>query len=1233
MGACSSSPGSPETPTKKQEKSPASNAVHSATKKSGISSKNGGRKRVEMSPEMAAVPLEQVLHRAASLLEGFQDESQLSKSEITEALNTYKELQRILSVATRTGDWMSKPVIKQQNTLDETTKETGILFHERFQKLQEEIQSAETVQQDMLAAHPAMVRPLTLETVDREIPRNIFFLDNSLRETTVGASQGHSLEEKYAILKSMAETGMQEVILGSFGTKISVDSQISARWKDLGRTFDSAWGFCDIYDWESYDERPLWDDMPKFLEHVKHNSNEAYPFVTPPANIRFDYDKDDLDLLTRASQGFRPNAFGGKSLQKVLEESSSKIHGRIPLGLIMMAGYGICNAIMEVDTTLETFDYQKYDVMARCQFLIKWCHNNLPSRNVSGSDHDKAPRVLVNLRDFTNFQRSPVGRERALHLVDTLSRHTPNRPFGFMMEEPSGWLLPDEVAKLCRMVRLTMQRAGHPHGKFLVHIHMAFGMADMTQLLSLANGADGVWAALTRTGAQVGHACSTVTAVNLFRLGHQQVAKQVNLRKMVQAARRITEITTRKPCGTHEEVYGELAFDIPYVMTNLPACRYTLALVVQELDIQRTVRLNELSSVYAVQMAMQERFGKPVTNSKKSRYGSGQASSWDPQYCPQMREAIHNHLLTGLSRDYNTKIGLGHLYRLVSRKALPLNMVAGMMVDSSVPDCHPTILDFTYRWNRLCTKYLEKELPPCPEEASRSTMLYNHEFTNAPILNCLPFDYYMADVVSNEGPGQFPKLLRLHMVRRLAKDEARHQNTKFPLIHFYETIVRLKLFIQEATHKGFLPLVDDFAMQRPLEALFGDELRWLHEQRSWSDKTVFRQTVRALIKQIQQKARTRKAKSGSQNTSKAAERMLAYVERRFADHQALPEKLSKELSNSNLIPFGPGVLEVDVDGDDDLVDTSCPSNFNQPHRQVIQQLTQQSKEEDYSESRELEEIYNATLGIAGPVNDLDSAYFGEPSNEAASALIQKFDEVDIWQTSLHTSSFEHPHLLKPQALPKPIAPGGQLARRHSPFGSFDFAHNPNAMTPQPKALLLVIVMRLLCLSLVTRRAMSFAPRHLGLAAPTGVSVVVQQQQPWMRQPLRLFAASASPPAIKHIGKAHMEELLEDYEAGDSEFVVIDVRTSEEILNTGKLSPSVHTLPVQIIMEKNVFALDEEDFEDLTGFEKPAPDATLVFSCAAGIRSVYACQFASQAGYSKLINYTGGSNEWFQPSSW
>jgi rhodanese-related sulfurtransferase len=126
---------------------------------------------------------------------------------------------------------------------------------------------------------------------------------------------------------------------------------------------------------------------------------------------------------------------------------------------------------------------------------------------------------------------------------------------------------------------------------------------------------------------------------------------------------------------------------------------------------------------------------------------------------------------------------------------------------------------------------------------------------------------------------------------------------------------------------------------------------------------------------------------------------------------------------------------------------------------------------------------------------------------------------------------------------------------------------------------------------------------------------------------------SAPPAstIQHIGKAEMEEIMEDYEAGgreESQYVVVDVRTGGEIANTGKLSPTVFSLPIEVIMEHNVFQLDEDDFEEVCGFAKPTLDETLVFSCAAGIRSVYACQFAAQAGYSNLVNYVGGSNEWF-----
>ena len=61
----------------------------------------------------------------------------------------------------------------------------------------------------------------------------------------------------------------------------------------------------------------------------------------------------------------------------------------------------------------------------------------------------------------------------------------------------------------------------------------------------------------------------------------------------------------------------------------------------------------------------------------------------------------------------------------------------------------------------------------------------------------------------------------------------------------------------------------------------------------------------------------------------------------------------------------------------------------------------------------------------------------------------------------------------------------------------------------------------------------------------------------------------------------------------------------------------------------VFTMADEDFEDSFGFSKPSMDETIVFTCKAGIRSMHAAQFAAMCGYSNLINYSGGSDDWFR----
>ena len=483
-----------------------------------------------------------------------EDDRALTDAELQVALQTYHELRRVLPQRhlsnDRKPDWTAS---------SSKFRPPETAFREQYDALVAEFDEADDAVQKALM-HPAAVRPLALKSLQEDTCGNggsndFFILDNSLRETTVGASRGHTLEEKHKIIRAMHKTGLEEVILGAFGSKISVDSQIAEQWRDLGRSFDRTWGFSDCFDMEPYDEDRFWEADSSYTS-LKASQTEYY---TPDQIPKQTYSKDDLKLLKRAALGFRKDAFGGKKLKTILKESESK-DGRIPLGLIMMAGYGIKNACIEIDTSLETFDYAKHDIVSRCQTLIKWIKKHFPRRDDVAEGEDDTARVLVNLRDFSNYHRSAGGTEEALRLVDSLSRLPRNeRCFGFMMEEPTGWLFPDQVGRLCRMIRVTMERAGFSEGRFLVHVHWYFGLAEASQLTALCNGADGVWAAVCKAGAQTGHACSTMTAVNLYRAGNSSICDQYNLEKMCEAARAVTEISTRAPCPKTEEIYGELA--------------------------------------------------------------------------------------------------------------------------------------------------------------------------------------------------------------------------------------------------------------------------------------------------------------------------------------------------------------------------------------------------------------------------------------------------------------------------------------------------------------------------------------------------------------------------------------------------------------------------------------------------------------------------------------------------
>ena len=109
-----------------------------------------------------------------------------------------------------------------------------------------------------------------------------------------------------------------------------------------------------------------------------------------------------------------------------------------------------------------------------------------------------------------------------------------------------------------------MDKAGWKNAPLLAHVHEKWGLADMSQLECLMNGANGIWASVCEEGAALGHACSTVTIINLLRLGNTKVAAKYNLTQFRDAAIYVTKVTTGGLPHHKKPIYGERALDIAF---------------------------------------------------------------------------------------------------------------------------------------------------------------------------------------------------------------------------------------------------------------------------------------------------------------------------------------------------------------------------------------------------------------------------------------------------------------------------------------------------------------------------------------------------------------------------------------------------------------------------------------------------------------------------------------------
>ncbi|KAI5962509.1 uncharacterized protein KGF55_003585 [Candida pseudojiufengensis] len=90
-----------------------------------------------------------------------------------------------------------------------------------------------------------------------------------------------------------------------------------------------------------------------------------------------------------------------------------------------------------------------------------------------------------------------------------------------------------------------------------------------------------------------------------------------------------------------------------------------------------------------------------------------------------------------------------------------------------------------------------------------------------------------------------------------------------------------------------------------------------------------------------------------------------------------------------------------------------------------------------------------------------------------------------------------------------------------------------------------------------------------------------------------------------------------------ESVLIDVREPVEY-SDGHI-PGAINIPFK--SSPGALDLNEDDFQENFGFNKPSEDKELVFYCLGGVRSTAAEELASTFGYKKRGNYLGSYEDW------
>lgn len=390
------------------------------------------------------------------------------------------------------------------------------------------------------------------------------------------------------------------------------------------------------------------DDL--FCEHLQKSGEDFSHFFS----------------FSEISSGLKDGAYDTETLPVALEKNKK---------------YGL-NPLFEVDLADPNCKWgEKFTVDDMCKLILKWTKFAYDYMSQGG-------RIVINLRDLPLAMS--VAPERVLAVVEYLAKLPTNlQIFALAFEDAMGEYLPEELEAWTASLRRTMDNNGWKDGKLLVHIHQKWDLQTACQLDCLSAGADGVWASLCEEGAFVGHACSSVTMMNLIRLGNKKILEKYNCTYVRNAAIAVTKNTTGRDPHPKQVLYGARALDV--VFGSMGTGKFNMA---EFFSVPQTNRITTLASKEMIRDRLVNVFGD------------------DPQFTLEIAESMKEKMLEDLrsnrKEEYMSKVGIAILFDRSGGKLTPKMSELIANVNVQHPHHERIIAEIREEWDRFDSKEQRK---------------------------------------------------------------------------------------------------------------------------------------------------------------------------------------------------------------------------------------------------------------------------------------------------------------------------------------------------------------------------------------------------------------------------------------------------------------------------------------------------------------------------------------------